>query len=68
MVAADTRAAAEFRSRSIKRGDRVVRGDAELVEKLGGRALCPCGSGRRFRALLPAGRYDGMPGDYYIRD
>ncbi|MFI6761999.1 SEC-C metal-binding domain-containing protein [Micromonospora sp. NPDC050417] len=24
-----------------------------MVEKLGGRDPCPCGSGRRFRPLLP---------------
>ncbi|MFZ1103690.1 MAG: SEC-C metal-binding domain-containing protein [Hyphomicrobiaceae bacterium] len=32
-----------------------MRGDVELVEKLGRRDLCPCGSGRRFQALLPQG-------------
>ena len=36
----------------VKRGDRVVHGDVELVEKLGRNDLCPCGSGRRFQALL----------------
>ncbi|MEW6435877.1 MAG: SEC-C metal-binding domain-containing protein [Pseudomonadota bacterium] len=32
---------------------RVVHGDKELVEKLGRRDPCPCGSGRRFQRLLP---------------
>ncbi|WP_371949940.1 SEC-C metal-binding domain-containing protein [Actinomadura monticuli] len=31
----------------------MVGGDTELVEKLGGNDPCPCGSGRRFPALLP---------------
>ena len=38
----------------VGRGLRVVHGDKELVEKLGRNDLCPCGSGRRFQALLPA--------------
>jgi uncharacterized protein YecA (UPF0149 family) len=37
----------------VKRGRRVVHGDKELFEKLGRNDLCPCGSGRRFQALLP---------------
>ena len=37
----------------VKRGDRFVHGNVELVEKLGRNDLCPCGSGRRFQALLP---------------
>lgn len=37
----------------VKRGDRVVHGEVELSEKLGRNDLCPCGSGRRFQALLP---------------
>ena len=37
----------------VKRGQRVVGGDKELLEKLGRDDLCPCGSGRRFQALLP---------------
>ena len=38
----------------VKRGDRAVKGgEKELVEKLGSNDLCPCGSGRRFQALLP---------------
>ncbi|MBO0777589.1 MAG: SEC-C domain-containing protein [Ktedonobacteraceae bacterium] len=32
---------------------RVVHGDKDLYEKLGKEDLCPCGSGRRFQALLP---------------
>ena len=35
-------------------GDRVVRGDKELVEKLGRNDLCPCGSGHRFQEMLYA--------------
>ena len=37
----------------VKRGERVVHGDKELVEKLGRNDLCPCGSGRCFQDLLP---------------
>ncbi|MEM7375996.1 MAG: SEC-C metal-binding domain-containing protein [Pseudomonadota bacterium] len=33
----------------VKRGDRVVHGDKELVEKLGRKDPCPCGSGKLFR-------------------
>ena len=36
----------------VKRGRRVVHGCVELEEKLGRNDLCPCGSGRRFQALL----------------
>ena len=32
----------------VKRGQRVVHGDKELIEKLGRNDLCPCGSGHRF--------------------
>ncbi|NCT68505.1 MAG: hypothetical protein GXC76_12825 [Rhodanobacteraceae bacterium] len=38
----------------VKRGHRVVHGDKELLEKLGRNDPCPCGSARRFQALLPA--------------
>jgi hypothetical protein len=38
----------------VKRGTRVVHGEKELVEKLGRKDLCPCGSGHRFQALLSA--------------
>lgn len=40
----------------VKRGDRVVRGDKELIEKLGRNDPCPCRSGRSFQALLHAQR------------
>ncbi|HEY8019533.1 MAG TPA: SEC-C metal-binding domain-containing protein, partial [Thermoanaerobaculia bacterium] len=36
----------------VQRGARVVHGDKELLEKLGRNDPCPCGSGRRFQALL----------------
>src|SRR5262249_32788695 len=38
----------------VRRGDRVVHGNKELIEKLGRNDLCPCGSGRRFQKMLPA--------------
>lgn len=38
----------------VKRGLRFTGNGKELVEKLGRNDLCPCGSGRRFQALLPA--------------
>ncbi len=37
----------------VKRGEQIVHGDKDLTEKLGRNDLCPCGSGRRFQALLP---------------
>ncbi|MEE9547238.1 MAG: SEC-C metal-binding domain-containing protein, partial [Hyphomicrobium sp.] len=37
----------------VKRGERYVHGNVELVEKLGRNDLCPCGSGLRFQAVLP---------------
>lgn len=40
----------------VKRGDRIVRGNKELSEKLGRNDPCPCGSGSLFQALLPAQR------------
>jgi len=40
----------------VKRGDRVVRGTKELIEKLGRNDPCPCGSARSFQTLLPAQR------------
>ncbi|MEA1014180.1 SEC-C metal-binding domain-containing protein [Sphingosinicella sp. LY1275] len=41
----------------VKRGLRFVRGgEVELVEKLGRKDPCPCGSGKSFQALLPAWR------------
>jgi hypothetical protein len=43
-----------FNSESrVRRDLRIVHGDKELIEKLGREDLCPCGSGRRFQALLP---------------
>lgn len=53
----------------VKRGDRVVHGDKELIEKLGRNDPCPCGSGCSFQEMLPAlGRYDGSERKYYRRD
>jgi uncharacterized protein YecA (UPF0149 family) len=41
----------------VKRGLRTVRGgDVELLERLGREDPCPCGSGKRFPQMLPAGR------------
>jgi uncharacterized protein YecA (UPF0149 family) len=37
----------------VKSGIRVVHSDKELLERLGRNDPCPCGSGRRFQALLP---------------
>ncbi|RYE09825.1 MAG: hypothetical protein EOP22_07260 [Hyphomicrobiales bacterium] len=37
----------------VKRGDRRVHGDVDLLEKLGRNDLCPCGSGRLFQEMLP---------------
>jgi uncharacterized protein YecA (UPF0149 family) len=39
---------------AVQRGERMVGADKELVEKLGRDDLCPCGSGRRFQAVLLA--------------
>jgi hypothetical protein len=39
----------------VKRGCQLVHGDKELIEKLGRSDPCPCGSGKRFQALLPEG-------------
>jgi len=36
----------------VKRGQRVIHGEKELLEKLGRNDLCPCGSGHRFQELL----------------
>jgi uncharacterized protein YecA (UPF0149 family) len=38
------------------RGDRVVNGNKELLEKLGRKDPCPCGSGRRFKACCITSR------------
>lgn len=40
----------------VKRGHRFVHGDVELIEKLGRKDPCPCGSGQRFPQLLPVFR------------
>ena len=40
----------------VKRGERLVGGHKELLEKLGRNDPCPCGSGRRFQTLLHAQR------------
>ena len=41
----------------VKSGERAVKGgEKELTERLGNNDLCPCGSGRRFQALLPKQR------------
>jgi hypothetical protein len=32
---------------------RIVRGEKDLLEKLGRNDLCPCGSGRSFQTVLP---------------
>lgn len=37
----------------VKHGLRFVHGDVELIEKLGRKDPCPCGSGMRFQILLP---------------
>jgi len=37
---------------NVKRGQRVVHGEKELIEKLGRNDLCPCNSGHRFQKLL----------------
>jgi hypothetical protein len=38
----------------VKRGLRFVHGgEIELIEKLGRNDPCPCGSGKRFQAVLP---------------
>jgi uncharacterized protein YecA (UPF0149 family) len=36
----------------VKRGDLVVHGDKELIERLSRNDPCPCGSERRFQAVL----------------
>jgi hypothetical protein len=40
----------------VKGGDRIVRGNKELNEKLGRNDPCPCGSAKSFQALLPRKR------------
>jgi uncharacterized protein YecA (UPF0149 family) len=38
----------------VGKGDRIIHGHKELIEKLGRNDLCPCGSGRRFQKMLSA--------------
>ncbi|HVU11892.1 MAG TPA: SEC-C metal-binding domain-containing protein [Phototrophicaceae bacterium] len=38
--------------RHVKRGEQIVHGEKELVEKLGRNDLCPCDSGKLFQELL----------------
>ena len=53
----------------MKRGDRVVHGDKELIERLGRNDPCPCGSELRFQTVLhEVRRLDGSERDYYRRD
>jgi hypothetical protein len=55
----------------VKRGRRTIKGgETELFERLGNNDPCPCGSGRRFQALLPQRRtlLTASPRDYYVRD
>lgn len=40
----------------VGKGLRIVHSDKYLVEKLGRNDPCPCNSGRRFQAVLPANR------------
>ena len=40
----------------VKRGEQIVHGNKELIEKLGRNDLCPCKSRRRFQELLYAQR------------
>ena len=38
---------------NVKRGQRAIKGgEIELLEKLGRKDPCPCGSGRRFQEML----------------
>lgn len=37
----------------VKRGDRIVHGNKELIEKLGRNDPCPCLSGKLFQEMLP---------------
>jgi hypothetical protein len=55
---AHEQAASRFPSETqVKRDERAAKGgEKELVEKLGANDLCPCGSRRRFQALLPKQR------------
>jgi hypothetical protein len=37
----------------VKRGYQTIRGNKELIEKLGRNDPCRCDSGRRFQGVLP---------------
>ena len=60
----------------VKRGERIVNGGKELLEKLGRNDPCPCGSGRRFQEVLHeetgdydawrAAPFDGVNRDHYF--
>ena len=51
----------------VKRGLRFVHGDVELIEKLGRKDPCPCGSGKSFQDMLPAlGPVSTVPDDMTI--
>jgi hypothetical protein len=52
----------------VKRGERLVRGSKELIEKLGRNDLCPCGecAGAFKRCCLSSGRYDGSIRNHYF--
>ncbi|MBN1413238.1 MAG: SEC-C domain-containing protein [Spirochaetales bacterium] len=36
----------------VKKGNRMIHGNKQLVEKLGRNDPCPCGSGKRFQKVL----------------
>jgi uncharacterized protein YecA (UPF0149 family) len=40
----------------VKRGVRIINNGKELIEKLGRKDPCPCGSGKCFQEVLPASR------------
>jgi uncharacterized protein YchJ len=40
----------------VKRGQRIVHTNKDLIEKVGRNDPCPCGSGRRFQEMLYAHR------------
>jgi hypothetical protein len=53
----------------VKRGDRVVGGAKELVEKLGRNDPCPCGSTRLFSSTAACATvaFDGVNRHHYRR-
>jgi hypothetical protein len=53
----------------VKRHDRIVGVDTELIEKLGGNDPCPAAPGDVFRRCCrSSGNYDDTRGHYYVRD